>query len=256
MGAAEKIESKQETRSLVRKLAEVMGEVERVAKRGRNEFHRYSYATEADIAATVRQAMAARHLMLVPSVQKTEFSEIASQKGAPQKLCTLTVEFRMMDGDSGEELAFTVIGQGQDAGDKASYKALTGAEKYALLKLFLIPTGDDPEQDSPERHASPAAKQGGSRTAQLKAQLQEKAKAEPEPAPAGDLTVGFGTFKGRLAREMAVLELSSAVSEGRAALEKNPSAKWAPKLLRNVDQLQVELDQRMNSQAGDADVPF
>src|SRR5699024_6730814 len=36
---------------------------------------------------------------------------------------------------------------GQDAGDKAVYKAITGATKYALMKVFMIPTGDDPEQD-------------------------------------------------------------------------------------------------------------
>ena len=40
-----------------------------------------------------------------------------------------------------------VAGQGIDAGDKAPYKAMTGALKYALLQSFLLATGDDPEDE-------------------------------------------------------------------------------------------------------------
>ena len=39
-------------------------------------------------------------------------------------------------------------GSGQDAGDKGIFKAISGAQKYALMKAFMIPTGDDPEQDA------------------------------------------------------------------------------------------------------------
>ena len=48
------------TRSLVRKLAEVMAAVERVPKNGRNEFHKYDYATESDITTAVRAELAKR----------------------------------------------------------------------------------------------------------------------------------------------------------------------------------------------------
>jgi hypothetical protein len=36
-------------KSLAAKLAEIMSEVERIAKKGRNDFHKYDYATESDI---------------------------------------------------------------------------------------------------------------------------------------------------------------------------------------------------------------
>ncbi len=49
--------------------------------------------------------------------------------------------------DSGEEIVAKVAGQGLDAGDKAPYKAMTGALKYALLQSFLLATGDDPEDE-------------------------------------------------------------------------------------------------------------
>jgi|GEM_PF-4203127 len=133
--------------SLIRKLAEVMGSVGHVPKSGRNSFHNYDYATEADIVAAVRTGMSDRGLMLIPSVQKTEWCVVERAKGGKDRLCTLTVRYTLHDGDSGEKLEFDVVGEGQDAGDKATYKAFTGATKYALLKLFLIPTGDDPERD-------------------------------------------------------------------------------------------------------------
>src|SRR5688572_13128409 len=54
------------TKSLVTKLAEVMALVHRVPKRGRNEFHKYDYATEADIVEAVRGGLAERGVLLVP----------------------------------------------------------------------------------------------------------------------------------------------------------------------------------------------
>lgn len=147
-------------KSLVSKLAEVMGEIERIPKSGRNAFHGYDYATEADIVSAVRAGMSARGVMLLPSVDKTEWREVPGKSG-PKKIVTLTVRFTLHDGESGEKLEFTTLGEGEDQGDKATYKALTGAVKYALLKLFLIPTGDDPEQEAPpakhQPRASPAA---------------------------------------------------------------------------------------------------
>lgn len=154
--------------SLVTKLAEVMGLVHRVAKNGRNEFHKYDYATESDIAEAVRDGMAERHLMLVPNVKKTKWREVPGKNG-PQQICTLYVRFSVHDGDTGEVMEFNALGEGQDSGDKATYKAMTGAVKYALLKLFLIPTGDDPENEQP---APRAAKQKAQPAPEIPAEQQ------------------------------------------------------------------------------------
>lgn len=189
-------------RSLVRKLAEVMGEVERIPKSGRNEFHRYDYATEADIVAAVRKAMAQRALMLVPTVERVEWKAVPRKQGGEDRLATLTVRFTLMDGDSGEEVSFQVLGEGQDAGDKATYKALTGATKYALLKLFLIPTGDDPEQD--ERPAQRGGGQG-----QQQRPPQQRA---PSPAPAEG--------KREAPRQAAAKEAAPLPAEQQAAVDK------------------------------------
>lgn len=130
-------------KSLVTKLAEVMAAVERVPKRGHNDFHGYDYATEADIADEIRKELAARNVMLLPAITGHE-RERVGEKG--QVLTTLKMEFTFVDGDTGEERTRPWMGAGTDKEDKGLFKAMTGGEKYFLLKSFLIPTGDDPER--------------------------------------------------------------------------------------------------------------
>lgn len=132
------------TTGLVKKLAEVMAAVERIPKRGRNDFHKYDYATEADIAATVRAELAARHVMLIPAIVG-ESRHSVGEKGSV--LTVLEMEMEFLDGESGESIKKPWRGYGTDKEDKGGYKAMTGGEKYFLLKTFLMPTGDDPERE-------------------------------------------------------------------------------------------------------------
>lgn len=138
-------------KTLVGKLAEVMMVVERIPKSGRNNFHNYDYATEADIVAAVRKELAARHVMLIPSVEDVT-RESVGEKGSA--LTTLRMTFTFMDGDTGETLMRSWLGCGSDKDDKGIYKAMTGGEKYFLLKTFLMPTGDDPERDDKDAKAA------------------------------------------------------------------------------------------------------
>lgn len=126
--------------SIATKMAKVMTEVGRVAKNGRNDFHRYSYATEADIVEEIRGSLSANCIVFFPSVKQV------LREG---ELTHVEMEFRFIDGETGETLESTFWGCGQDKADKGLYKAYTGANKYVLLKTFLIPTGDedDPEHD-------------------------------------------------------------------------------------------------------------
>jgi hypothetical protein len=134
-------------KQLVKKLAEVMMQVKYIPKNGYNEFNRYKYATEADVNEKVREELAKRNIIMIPSVKSHQIREHVNRKGNTEYIATVEVEFTFMDGDTGETISFTTYGEGQDAGDKGTYKAITGAQKYALMKAFMIPTGDDPEAD-------------------------------------------------------------------------------------------------------------
>src|SRR5690625_1557117 len=137
-----------ENRTLVKKLAEVVQQVKFIPKNGHNTFNNYKYATEADVNEKVREELASRHVMMIPNVKSHSIREHTNRKGNIEYITTVEVEFTFMDGESGETITFTTFGEGQDAGDKGTYKAITGAQKYALMKAFMIPTGDDPEADN------------------------------------------------------------------------------------------------------------
>lgn len=136
------------TKKLVRKLAQVMKEVKYIEKRGYNNFNKYKYATESDVAERVREVLAEQNVIMLPDVVEHTTREHKNRKGNIEYIATVKVLFTFIDGETGEELKIHSIGEGQDAGDKAVYKAITGAQKYALMKAFMIPTGDDPEADN------------------------------------------------------------------------------------------------------------
>lgn len=145
-------------RHLAAKLAEVQLAVERVPKRGHNQHFDYDFATESDITAAIRKEMAQRSLMLIPDIQEVTYRD-ANTKSGIVTIAKVFVQFRIIDGVTAEELVFGGVGEGEDASDKAVPKAITSALKYALLKLFLIPTGDDPEIE-PKPKTKPAIVKG------------------------------------------------------------------------------------------------
>lgn len=137
-----------EKKTLASKLVEVMRQVKYIQKTGYNEFNRYKYATEAEVSEKVREVLAEQNVILIPSMKSHSVREHINRKGHVEYIVTVEVEFTFIDGDTGESISYTVYGEGQDPGDKATYKAFTGAQKYALMKAFMIPTGDDPEADN------------------------------------------------------------------------------------------------------------
>ena len=125
-----------------------MSEVKYIKKNGFNKFNNYSYATESDVAEKVREVLADQQVIMLPDVVEHSTREHVNRKGNTEYIATVKVKFTFIDGETGEELSIHSAGEGQDAGDKAVYKAITGAQKYALMKAFMIPTGDDPEGDN------------------------------------------------------------------------------------------------------------
>lgn len=143
-----------ETKSLVKKLAEITAAVGRVPKNGFNKFHNYNYVMEADLVEACRLEYAKRHLVVLPVVISNHSDRVTVKSGGQENLVTLVVEFNILDGESGEREKCVLIGQGQDAGDKGPYKALTGASKYYFMKTHNVATGDDPEaEDAPHEQA-------------------------------------------------------------------------------------------------------
>jgi hypothetical protein len=131
--------------TIAKALHEVMSKVGYVQKTGKNAFHGYRYAGEADLLDKLRPAMLEAGLLLIPSVKAVTPVDDHGN-------VTVQMEYTLMhkDGDVWPE-KIGAAGMGNDrakngsVGDKGVYKAITGANKYVLFKLFQIETGDDPE---------------------------------------------------------------------------------------------------------------
>lgn len=154
-----------EPKSLVRKLAEISGEIGRVPKNGYNSFHKYRYVLESDLVDHIRPLLAERNVMIIPRVGLNShgegYGEYAHDNDG-EGLTTIVYEYQIVDGDSGESLITSAVGYGSDKGDKGAYKASTGAYKYMLMRLFQVATGDDPEGDerTDQRVAAPTRVMG------------------------------------------------------------------------------------------------
>lgn len=133
---------------LYRKLAEVMAEVENVGKDGRNDFHKYDYATAEAVLRALRKPLMTRNVVVIPSLIGIDEREFTTPKGKPSVLTTARIKFTFVDGDTGETCVCEWAGAGDDPADKGLYKAYTGAVRTFLRTTFLLPQGEDPEADS------------------------------------------------------------------------------------------------------------
>lgn len=137
-----------ETRSLHRKLAQVMYEAERIPKRGKapDAMGGFPFVQVGDAADYIRKALGEKVVSMLPTaVEIVGQSEHSTLKGGTMTTVELKVIWTLTDGESGESTTIESYGVGADTGDKYSGKAQTNAMKYALLMGFLLSTGDDVE---------------------------------------------------------------------------------------------------------------
>jgi len=149
-------------------------EVGYVQKKGRNDLQGYNYVTESDVVSQTREALLNNDIVMIPSVESVSNDEYGNTN--------ILVVYTVHHTASGQSLTFKMAGAGNDrnskgVGDKGIYKALTGCNKYALLKALQLATGDDPEdeKDEPVRNAPQTALKAAG-TAQ-----KPEVKGEPDP---------------------------------------------------------------------------
>lgn len=125
-----------------------------------NTYDKYNYFSEAQYKELFTELLSAHGLEL--KFNELEYDTFdGPEKQANGRMPKL--EFVLFDTETGFYETTTITGEGIDKGDKAGYKAYTGALKYYLANTFMVATGDDPEKESPdnrmnqrnERKASP-----------------------------------------------------------------------------------------------------
>lgn len=128
------------------KLAAAISEVDRIAKDGTNSHFKYKYTSAEEVYRVVRAPLLKHGLVVIPQATGYE------QDG---QIGTVRLNLRIVDTETGESIEAQWYGEGQDKGDKAVFKAITGGMKTWLRALFLLPADDDPEAD-PQTDRKPA----------------------------------------------------------------------------------------------------
>lgn len=133
------------------KMAKIMGIVNRVPKSGTNTFHNYKYASADDVADTIRGAMSEVNLALIVRMGEVKQERIeyqSSSKTTSTMRTTINFDFIFACGDTGAVISAPWTSQVDDNSDKAINKCATSAEKYFLMKTFIVSAGDEPDSDA------------------------------------------------------------------------------------------------------------
>lgn len=145
--------------NLHEKLLAIMSEIEYLKKDSDVSYGqtKYKAMSEEKVTKTVREKFIKHKIVMYPVEQAWERVGNVSH---------VDVKYRIVDTENpGDSIIIASCGDGADTQDKGSGKAMTYAYKYALLRTFAIPTGEDPDKISSEQLDDE--------------QAEEKAKNEP-----------------------------------------------------------------------------
>jgi len=145
-------------KNIYQRMAAVTAELQTVAKNLMVETGKgkgYKAVSERDIIDAVKPLETAHGIYSYPCGRKVLESQTleseSTYNGNTTKKTTfftrIETTYRFVNVDDPEDYIETVtFAEGIDAQDKGSGKAMTYADKYALMKAYKISTGDDPDQ--------------------------------------------------------------------------------------------------------------
>ena len=163
------------TLNIYQRMAAITAELQTVAKNLNVETSKgkgYKAVSERDVIDAVKPLEAKHGVYSYPASRRVlESSVLESESEWNGKVTKKTTFFERIEtvyrfvntDDPTDFIETTTFAEGIDSQDKGSGKAMTYADKYALMKAYKISTGDDPDQTASEdvnytRKATPAPK--------------------------------------------------------------------------------------------------
>ena len=161
--------------NIYQRMAAITAELQTVAKNLNVETGKgkgYKAVSERDVIDAVKPLEAKHGVYSYPASRRVlESSVLESESEWNGKVTKKTTFFERIEtvyrfvntDDPADFIETTTFAEGIDSQDKGSGKAMTYADKYALMKAYKISTGDDPDQTASEdvnytRKAAPAPK--------------------------------------------------------------------------------------------------
>ena len=151
--------------NIFKKMKEATEKISRVAKNLEVGFGRNMYKAvgEADVLDAVKPIEAELGIYSYPYDREVIYQDMVTvnygENERVNAFFRIKVVYRFVNIDNPEEYIDIVsYGDGVDPQDKAPGKAMTYADKYALLKAYKIETGDDPDKDPSGKMKKPLEK--------------------------------------------------------------------------------------------------
>ena len=134
--------------NIYKKLHAIFSEAEGITKDMQVGGGGYGYkaVSEAEVLNKVKPLMRKYKVLIIPIDISVDTQFNAVEIAGKVKTTTFTeliVTYDVIDCESGEKIQCKGIGHGIDAGDKASGKASTYADKNVMLRLFKMFSGED-----------------------------------------------------------------------------------------------------------------
>lgn len=128
--------------NIYQKINAIMEDVSYVQKEDKKVNNQYKFVSHDAVTSKIRPAFQKHGVIAIP-----DFFDI-TQDGN-RTACKMKMTFINMDSPDDKLIIDCAgFGQGIDPQDKGPGKAMSYAYKYALLKMFALETGDDPEKDN------------------------------------------------------------------------------------------------------------
>lgn len=132
-------------------ITKIMEEIPAIGKDQTNKTQGFKYRGIDDVMNTLQPLLSKNKVFIVPQILEQTREERTTNKGGNliYSICKIKYIFYAEDGTYIEAVT---VGEGMDAGDKATNKAMAIAMKYALFQVFCIPTEEmkDPDGETPE----------------------------------------------------------------------------------------------------------
>ncbi len=132
-------------------MSKIMNDLNAIGKDDTNKQQGFKFRGIDSIYNEIHQWLAKHGVFSVPEVLTFDRTQIVTKSGTNMMYTVAKIKFKFY-ADDGSFVESVMIGEGSDAGDKSSNKAMAIAHKYALLQVFCIPTAEskDPDENSHE----------------------------------------------------------------------------------------------------------
>jgi len=139
-----------ETKGIYKKINNIMKKVEFVTKDGKLGFgnNQFSVVTHDKVLSVVRQHFVDDGVIVIPhQVEKAVCVPGTTKNGGAKIRVEALYDVTFIDVDDGSSIVIRSEAHAEDNSDKGANKALTYAVKNALLKILMLQTGDDINQE-------------------------------------------------------------------------------------------------------------